>query len=63
MEIMRVTRREARIYPTVTSEAQLTEYVPMLRADPALREFAFAEIETDFEFLAKTNSYPRVTRA
>jgi hypothetical protein len=53
MEIMRVTRREARIYPTVTSEAQLTEYVPMLRADPALREFAFAKSKLISSFLRK----------
>src|SRR6266478_3034987 len=35
LEIMRVTRDEARIYPTVTFEAQPSEYIPMLRSDPA----------------------------
>jgi hypothetical protein len=28
LEIMRVTRGEARIYPTVTFEAQPSEYIP-----------------------------------
>jgi len=60
---MRVTRDEARIYPTVTFEAQPSEYVPMLCSDPALRQFAFTEIKTDFEFLVNSNSYLRVTRA
>ncbi len=61
-EIMRVTRGEARIYPTVTFEAQASEYVPMLRSDPALQHFAFTEVKTDFEFLVNSNSYLRVTR-
>jgi len=62
LEIMRVTRGEARIYPTVTFEAQPSEYIPMLQSDPALQAFEFAEIETDFEFLVNSNSYLRVTR-
>jgi SAM-dependent methyltransferase len=62
LEIMRVTRGEARIYPTVTFEAQPSEYIPMLRPDPALRQFAFTETKTDFEFLVNSNSYLRVTR-
>ncbi len=63
LEIMRVTRGEARIYPTVTFEAQPSEFIPMLRADPALQSFAFAEIKTDFEFLVNSNSFLRVRRA
>ena len=63
LEIMRVTRGEARIYPTVTFEAQASEYIPMLHSDPALQVFEFTEIETDFEFLVNSNSYLRVTRA
>jgi SAM-dependent methyltransferase len=55
LEIMRVTRGEARIYPTVTFEAQPSEYVPMLQSDPALQAFEFTEIETDFEFLVNSN--------
>jgi hypothetical protein len=62
LEIMRVTRGEARIYPTVTFEAQPSEYVPMLRSDPALKRFEFTEIKTDFEFLVGSNSFLRVRR-
>ena len=62
VEIMRVTRNEARIYPTVTFEAQASDYVPMLQSDPALQQFDFTEIQTDFEFLANSNSFLRVTR-
>jgi hypothetical protein len=62
LEIMRVTRGEARVYPTVTFEAQPSEYVPILRSDPALKRFEFAEIKTDFEFLVNSNSFLRVTR-
>jgi len=63
LEIMRVTRDEARIYPTVTFEAQPSEYIPMLRSDPALKHFEFTEIKTDFEFLLNSNSYLKVKRA
>jgi hypothetical protein len=57
LEIMRVTRGEARIYPTVTFEAQPSEYIPMLHSDAALQALEFTEIETDFEFLVNSNSY------
>jgi hypothetical protein len=62
LEIMRVTRGEARIYPTVTFEAQPSEYIPMLQSDSALRRFVFTEIKTDFEFLVNSNSFLRVNR-
>jgi hypothetical protein len=60
LEIMRVTRDEARIYPTVTFEAKPSEYVPALQSDLALKCFEFAEIKTDFEFLVNSNSFLRV---
>ena len=60
LQIMRVTRDEGRIYPTVTFEAQPSEYVPMLQSDPALNGFQFTEIKTDFEFLVSSNSFLRV---
>jgi hypothetical protein len=63
LEIMRVTKDEARIYPTVTFEAQPSEYIPMLRSDPMLQHFEFTEIKTDFEFLVNSNSYLKVNRA
>jgi len=62
LEIMRVTRDEARIYPTVTFEAQPSEYIPMLRSDPVLQYFAFTETKTDFEFLVNSNSFLKVMR-
>ena len=61
LDIMRVTRDEARIYPTVTFEAQPSEYIPMLRSDPVLQRFEFTEIKTDFEFLVNSNSYLSVS--
>ena len=51
LEIMRVTRGEAQIYPTVTFEAKPSEYIPLLKFDPVLKAFEFTEIDTDFEFL------------
>ena len=62
VEIMRVTRGEARIYPTVTFEAEPSEYMPKLQSDPALQEFQFTEVKTDFEFLVNSNSFLKVTR-
>src|SRR5438046_8153813 len=62
LEIMRVTRGEARIYPTVTFEAEPSDYIPRLQSDPALQHFQFTGIKTDFEFLVGSNSYLRVTR-
>jgi hypothetical protein len=61
-EIMRVTRSEARIYPTVTFEAEPSHYLPALRSDPALQGFDLTEIKTDFEFLANSNSFLQVRR-
>jgi ubiquinone/menaquinone biosynthesis C-methylase UbiE len=62
LELMRVTSEEARIYPTVTFEAQPSEHIPALRSDPALEQFQFTEIKIDFEFLVNSNSFLRVTR-
>lgn len=61
-EMMPVTQREARIYPTVTFEAQPSEYLARLQCDPGLQAFEFTEIEPDFEFLVNSNSYLKVTR-
>ena len=62
LEIMRVTKDEARIYPTVTFEAQPSEYIPMLRSDPMLQRFEFTETKTDFEFLVNSNFFLRIRR-
>ena len=60
-EIMRVTGGEARIYPTVTFEAQPSQYVPRLQQD--LRHLRIELVHTDFEFLRNSNNFLRITRA
>ncbi len=62
VELMRVTRCEARVYPLVTFEGEQCPYLDALRADPALGEFELEEIATDFEFLVGSNAYLRITR-
>jgi hypothetical protein len=62
LEIMRVTRGEVRIYPTVSFEAQRSKYISRLKSDPALEKFDLEEIKTDFEFLVNSNSFLRVRR-
>jgi len=62
LEIMRVTRGEARLYPIVTFEAQRSSYLDRLKADADLRQFGFEEVRTDFEFLLNSNFYLRVFR-
>ena len=60
LEIMRVTRGEARLYPTVTFEARRCAYLDRLKVDPDMRHLGFEEVQTDFEFLANSNYYLRV---
>lgn len=60
LEIMRVTRDEARLYPLVTFEARRSSYLDRLHADPVLRHLVFEEVQTDFEFLANSNWFLRV---
>lgn len=60
LDIMRVTRGEARFYPLVSFEATRCRYVEQLRNDPDLRQFSFEEVTTDFEFLAGSNNFLRV---
>lgn len=62
LELMRVTRGELRIYPTVTFEAEASLYLERLTQDPACQDFAFEQVQTDFEFLANSNSFLRVMR-
>jgi ubiquinone/menaquinone biosynthesis C-methylase UbiE len=65
LELMRVTQRkgEARIYPTVTFEAEPSRYVAQLRNDAACRGFRFEIVKTDFEFLVGSNCFLRVTHS
>jgi hypothetical protein len=62
LELMRVTKGEARIYPIVTFEAVRSRYLARLETDPACAEFFFEFIQTDFEFLRNSNYYLRITR-
>lgn len=60
LEIMRVTRGEARFYPLVSFEAKRCSYLDPLKNDPDLRHFTFEEVQTDFEFLVSSNWFLRV---
>jgi hypothetical protein len=62
LEIMRVTRGEARLYPVVTFEASRSSYIERLKQDRELRHLAFEEVQTSFEFLLNSNCYLRVFR-
>ena len=62
LEIMRVTRGEARMYPTVTFEGVPCSYLDRLYTDPDLGHLGFEMVPTDFEFLVGSNRYLRVFR-
>lgn len=60
VELMRVTRGEARIYPTVNFEAEPSRYIEQLQADPACAQFKFEIVPTNFEFLVGSNRFLRI---
>jgi SAM-dependent methyltransferase len=60
LELARVTRGEARLYPIVSFEAKRCVHIDRLKADPALSRLSFEEVQTDFEFLVGSNWYLRV---
>lgn len=60
LELMRVTREEARLYPVVTFEAVESTYLSRLATDPELGHLILDEVPTDFEFLIGSNRYLRV---
>ncbi len=60
-EIMRVTKVEARIYPLVNFRAERCSFVDRMKGDPDMAHFKFDEVRTDFEFLANSNSFLRIT--
>ncbi|MBI3876061.1 MAG: SAM-dependent methyltransferase, partial [Verrucomicrobia bacterium] len=62
LEIVRVTRGEARLYPIVNFEAVRSSYLDRLREDRELRGFEFVDVKTDFEFLLNSNWFLRVRR-
>jgi SAM-dependent methyltransferase len=63
LEIMRVTRAEARLYPIVSFEARRCRYVEELQADAELKHLHFEIVPTDFEFLLNSNCYLSVRPA
>jgi len=60
LELMRVTREEARLYPIVNFEARRCSYIDRFKSDPSLGRFSFEEVSTDFEFLAGSNFFLRI---
>ncbi len=60
LELMRVTRGEARLYPLVSFEAKRSGHVARFGEDPTLAHLAFEVVPTDFEFLLNSNCYLRV---
>ena len=62
LEIMRVTRGEARFYPITTFEARRSNHLDRLKADPEMQHLGFDEVPTNFEFLVNSNFYLRVFR-
>ena len=60
LEIMRVTRGEARFYPLVSFEAKRCSYLDPMKNDPDLRHLTFEEVQTDFEFLVGSNWFLRI---
>jgi hypothetical protein len=60
LDIMRVTRGEARLYPIVNFEARRCSYLDRFKSDPALQHLHLDEVETDFEFLAGSNFFLRI---
>jgi hypothetical protein len=60
LELMRVTRGEARLYPIVSFEAKRCSYIDRFKADPALAHLSFEEVRTDFEFLVGSNYFLRI---
>lgn len=62
LELMRVTRGEAKVYPTVTFEAVPSNHLARLQEDPELRHLGFEMVRTDFEFLRNSNCFLRIFR-
>ena len=61
LEVMRVTKGEARIYPTVNFEAEPCAYIERLKVDPACAGMRFEIVPTEFEFLVGSNCFLRIT--
>jgi hypothetical protein len=62
LELLRITRGEIRIYPTVTFETEPSKCLERVRNDPAFAECRFEIVPTDFEFLRGSNNYLKITK-
>lgn len=62
LELLRITRGEIRVYPTVTFEAEPSKCLERVRNDPAFENCRFEVVPTDFEFLRGSNCYLRITK-
>jgi hypothetical protein len=62
LELLRITRGEIRIYPTVTFETEPSKCLERVRNDPAFAECRFEIVATDFEFLRGSNNYLKITK-
>jgi|SRR5687768_11908291 len=61
-ELLRITSKEIRIYPTVTFEAEPSETLRRIRNESEFARLKFEFVPTDFEFLRNSNCYLRITR-
>lgn len=61
LELLRVTREEIRIYPTITFDGHPSAYLDRLKIDPAFQRCRFEIVPTTFEFLVGSNNYLRIT--
>jgi hypothetical protein len=60
-ELMRIARREIRVYPIVTFEAQPSDCLRKIREDSTFAHWNFEIVPTDFEFLRSSNCYLKIT--
>jgi hypothetical protein len=61
-ELMRITRGEIRIYPTVTFEAEPSSFLARIRNESEFASWQFKDVPTTFEFLRNSNSYLKISR-
>lgn len=62
VEILRITSREARIYPLVNFKAERSHFIERIKKEAAFAGWEFEEVATDFEFLRNSNSFLRISK-
>jgi hypothetical protein len=55
LELARIARREARVYPLANMRATKSEFVDRLIRDPDCASLSFTVVRSDFEFLKNAN--------